>query len=252
VIPVSQSKLYAPDAIHNGNCFAATLASLLEIPLWMVPPFEDMFSRSDWRDRVDKWLDRMFHLQLVRLEGHETEVLPEFYIACGLSPRGVGHSVIYRRGALAHDPHPSGAGIAGVERTYHLIRNGLFPALDASLRDRCATKAAQLIEPLRAKARELGYALAVHGSLSRDIDLVAAPWTETSVSADALVDALAIVAGGWREGEGAGLKPHGRTAFVIHLGGGPYLDVSVMPRLDDERAVVAFDTFPARVLPWKE
>jgi hypothetical protein len=38
-----------------------------------------------------------------------------------------------------------------------------------------------LIEPLRAVARSLGYALTVHGSLVRDIDLVAVPWTSDAV-----------------------------------------------------------------------
>ena len=28
MIPVKQSKLYAKDGIHNGNCFAACLASV--------------------------------------------------------------------------------------------------------------------------------------------------------------------------------------------------------------------------------
>lgn len=118
--PVMQSKLYSADAIHRGNCFAAALASLLDLPLWMVPPFEDMFDRSDWRERVDQWLARMFKQQLVRTDGHAVEAMPEFYIASGLSPRGVRHSVIYSGGALAHDPHPSGGGIHAVDWTWHL------------------------------------------------------------------------------------------------------------------------------------
>lgn len=129
--PVMQSKLYTKDAIHNGNCLAACLASLLDLPLWMVPPFEDMFARSDWFERVEEWLARMFTLRLIRTDGHEEGPWPEFYIASGLSPRGVRHSVIYRRGYLnaadiyraghlAHDPHPSGAGIASVEWCWHL------------------------------------------------------------------------------------------------------------------------------------
>jgi hypothetical protein len=120
VTPVKQSKLYAADAIHNGNCFAACLASLLDLPLWMVPPFDDMFGRSDWSVRVDEWLERMFRLRRVRTDESSTATLPEFYIASGLSPRGVRHSVIYSRGEMVHDPHPSGAGIASVEWTWHL------------------------------------------------------------------------------------------------------------------------------------
>lgn len=102
--PVHQSKLFTRDAIHNGNCFAACLASMLELPLWMVPPFEDMFGRTTdyWRYRADEWLARIHGLEMVRTDGHDPALLPEFYIASGTSPRGVSHSVIYRHGELAH------------------------------------------------------------------------------------------------------------------------------------------------------
>lgn len=115
MIPVAQSKLYNEDGIHNGNCYAACLASMLEIPLWMVPPFEDMFARHVWRQRTQDWLARMFGLRMVRIDGHPVEDLPEFYIANGPSARGVHHSTIYSAGTLVHDPHPSGSGISDVE-----------------------------------------------------------------------------------------------------------------------------------------
>lgn len=121
--PVSQSKLWTPDAPLRGNCNAASLASLLEIPLWMVPPFEDM--RGDLQEeRRNEWLHRMFGLALTRTHGHDVARLPEFYIACGPSPRGAAdriyHAVVYSAGELAHDPHPSGGGILDVEWTWHL------------------------------------------------------------------------------------------------------------------------------------
>lgn len=99
---------------------AACLASLLELPLWMVPPFEQMFGRGDWRRRIDQWLERMFSLRMIRMCGHPVELLPEFYIACGPAARGVEHSVIYRKGLMVHDPHPSDGGISKVEWTWHL------------------------------------------------------------------------------------------------------------------------------------
>lgn len=120
--PVMQSKLYAGDAIHNGNCFAACLASLLELPLWAIPPFEDMFARSDWMERVQWWLLHMFSRTLVRIDGDSQPC--KFYIASGMSARGVRHSVIYSDGQMVHDPHPSGAGIKAVEWTYHLGNPG--------------------------------------------------------------------------------------------------------------------------------
>ena len=122
--PVFQSKLYAADAPMRGNCQNACWASLLEVPLWMVPAFEDM--RGDLQEeRRNEWIQRFFGLDVVRTHGHDLALLPEFYIACGPSPRGqadrIYHSVIYSRGALAHDPHPIGDGILLVEWTWHLV-----------------------------------------------------------------------------------------------------------------------------------
>ncbi len=118
--PVKQTKLYTPDGIHNGNCYAACIASLLDLPLWMVPPWEDMFGRGAWYVRTEEWLLRMFNLKIVKTKGHAVEDMPEFYIANGLSPRDVYHSVIYSAGKLVHDPHPSDAGVAEIEWTWHL------------------------------------------------------------------------------------------------------------------------------------
>lgn len=86
----------------------------------MVPPFEQMFGRDDHHWRVDEWLGRMFRLELIHTEGHELLYLPEFYIACGKSARGVMHAVIYSRGQMVHDPHPSDAGVSEVRYTKHL------------------------------------------------------------------------------------------------------------------------------------
>lgn len=116
--PVFQTKLY-PDAIHSGNCFAACIASLLDLPLWMVPPWEDMFGRGDWHSRLQEWLNRFYGLKMVSRSGHDWESLPEFYMGSGLSPREIRHSVIYSKGQMVHDPHYSGAGII-IDSTMHL------------------------------------------------------------------------------------------------------------------------------------
>jgi hypothetical protein len=100
------------------------------------------------------------------------------------------------------------------------------------------------------KALELGYALAVHGSMQRDFDLVAVPWIEQAADAETLVEALREICGGFiiDPGTPAGrwdaeqkqfvpatvgnpeIKPHGRLAWTIQLGGRPSIDLSVMPR----------------------
>lgn len=116
--PVMQSKLYQADAPMRGNCRAACVASILELPLWMVPPIEDM--RGDLQEeRWNEWAERLFGLEFVRVHG-DGAPLADFYIACGPSPRGpVHHAVVYSNGTLAHDPHPSGEGVVAVEWTYH-------------------------------------------------------------------------------------------------------------------------------------
>lgn len=103
-----------------------------------------------------------------------------------------------------------------------------------------------LIEPLRKEARRLGYAIGVHGTLKRDIDLIACPWTKDAVSARDLAAALGEIIERingvafrhecerdeyFDRGQPGG-KPHGRLCWNWHLGGGPYIDLSVMPRTD--------------------
>lgn len=81
-------------------------------------------------------------------------------------------------------------------------------------------------------ARERGYALTVHGSLARDFDFVAVPWIEDACPAEELAEAIRARCGGIPDGKEVEpvVKPHGRLAWKFHLGGGPYVDLSVMPR----------------------
>jgi voltage-gated potassium channel Kch len=109
-----------------------------------------------------------------------------------------------------------------------------------------ATYAALLPDLIQA-AREVGYALAPHGSFARDLDLIAVPWTEEAASAEQLIMRLMATSGAtlrdgghksedgtaWVTDSGAAPKarPHGRLAWSMHLGvSNLYLDVSVMPR----------------------
>lgn len=106
---------------------------------------------------------------------------------------------------------------------------------------------ALLIPNLMKAGREVGYAIAVHGSLARDLDIVAIPWSEEAVSAERLVMHLMAALDGrirngarkkhgteeWETVHGSAPteKPHGRRAWSVHLGHeGLYFDVSVMPR----------------------
>lgn len=87
-------------------------------------------------------------------------------------------------------------------------------------------------------AQSKGYALAIHGSVSTDLDFVAAPWTDEAVSAEELAMAFfdyAKLFGGqpWQAGHKIlqpEKKPHGRLAWIIPMEAGSAIDLSVMPR----------------------
>lgn len=97
----------------------------------------------------------------------------------------------------------------------------------------------EVVEDVRRIAREHGYALGVHGSLVRDLDLIACPWTSRAKAPSTLVRAI-------EEGlddfflqppatprKPTASRPHGRLAWVfLRIGprGPAYLDLSVMAR----------------------
>lgn len=96
---------------------------------------------------------------------------------------------------------------------------------------------------LRDAARANGYALAVHGSLSRDLDLIAAPWTSQAAPLDEIVTALAEAtkkATGWGHVSGRSDnswrtdKPHGRVAVTILASAELSLDISFLPTIEGE------------------
>lgn len=117
---------------------------------------------------------------------------------------------------------------------------------DAIGRAVCSTVLDLAIAPMRTVAREHGYALAVHGSLARDIDLIAVPWTEQAHDPhELLCDLKGALAGIFgrtrfdpRDDDGCwNLKPHGRKARSIHVycdGHFFYFDISVMPLVPKE------------------
>ena len=94
----------------------------------------------------------------------------------------------------------------------------------------------EMLPHLRLVARGCGYSLAVHGSLARDIDLIAIPWTKTADAAELLVQRLcgciagftgrALSSRDWTD------KPHGRRALTIITAGDAEIDLSIMPRVE--------------------
>jgi hypothetical protein len=78
-------------------------------------------------------------------------------------------------------------------------------------------------------ARKAGYAVGVHGSLRRDFDLIATPWTDEAIGKGDLVELLcdglnAKIIGGPEE------KPHGRVGVILQVDGYyKHIDLSIMP-----------------------
>ena len=111
-----------------GNCLQTAVASLLELPLDMVPHFA-VFG-NNWGGALTLWLsgrgarfvaytddpDTVAYFDYWSFESRPLGEAPadELLIATGPSWNGPwGHVVLWQAGALVHDPHPSGRGIAG-------------------------------------------------------------------------------------------------------------------------------------------
>lgn len=91
---------------------------------------------------------------------------------------------------------------------------------------------------LKEIAEQHGYALAVHGSFTRDMDLIAVPWINNADDPMLMLAEMKKKVGFVVEGEvnpydSIGNKPHGRIAYTIAIGGGGYIDISVMPRINE-------------------
>jgi len=88
---------------------------------------------------------------------------------------------------------------------------------------------------VRAAAKDCGYAIAIHGSLARDCDLIAVPWNDSATTPEVLIDTIAQVTNTFStpSADDSDVKrPHGRRAWKLFFGGKPYFDVSVMPKHD--------------------
>lgn len=116
MIPVMQNRFYDKDRGLRGNCMQAAMASILDLKLDQVPDF--------FEGPKGFWTNVMQFLEargLMLFEPGKQFVPDCFYLAHGLSSRGVHHTVVHRGGKLIHDPHPSGEGIIAVEWISMLI-----------------------------------------------------------------------------------------------------------------------------------
>lgn len=116
--PVNQSILHDPENGKIGNCFQACVASIFELPIEEVPHFVKIWD-SRWWLLFSEWLDD-YGIEPVEITG-DRYIPPGHYIASGPTNRGTLHCCIYHEGMLAHDPHPSKAGLLKVTMVIHLL-----------------------------------------------------------------------------------------------------------------------------------
>jgi hypothetical protein len=90
---------------------------------------------------------------------------------------------------------------------------------------------AKVIGPIKRIGHDLGYAIAVHGSLKRDIDLVAIPWTQGAAKKETLLKAICDDLSGVPSEDGWRKRAHGRWVHIVRIprhDPDTYLDLSIM------------------------
>jgi hypothetical protein len=151
MIPITQTKMVvknqAGEFVVRGNCWAAAIASMLELPITEVPNAEIFFDapgkHAHFSDMImDTFLEikgyrydydhrfMVFHPDTMDKEPHgelDLEALKEelkdrLYFVTGPSARGVSHVCIYRNGKMVHDPHPSRDGLLEEKYFYELVK----------------------------------------------------------------------------------------------------------------------------------
>ena|ERR1700737_542652 len=92
------------------------------------------------------------------------------------------------------------------------------------------------IDRIRELAKEVGYAIGVHGSQQRDLDVIAAPWSDDAVNNQALLEHIAqglVTENGPARIIEIERKPLGRYAATIQMDGWyKDIDISVCPKTD--------------------
>lgn len=91
------------------------------------------------------------------------------------------------------------------------------------------------IHELQAIAKACGYAVALHGSMTKDLDVIAVPWTKRALRPQTLVKRLCESMDlSFDETRNPTTMPHGRCAWSLHFDHGcGYIDLSVTPRVTD-------------------
>ena len=113
---------------EEGNCFAACVASILEVSIDEVPWLEDPENWQDYSFRLNNYLkekhdQKLFAFEFDALTNHYPDALTDgFYIVSGKIEGGLEHSVVYKNGELVHDSNPKKNKIIKLEYIYLFIK----------------------------------------------------------------------------------------------------------------------------------
>ncbi len=112
--PVKQTRvnMIYENPSERGNCFAACIASILEIECEDVFQVQEHFHESDWPEQLNNWLiSRGYRWRYATIDEIRSNDTP--IIVVGTSPRdcSILHTVIFVDGKMVHDPHPDNSGI---------------------------------------------------------------------------------------------------------------------------------------------
>jgi hypothetical protein len=125
--PVDQTRFGSKVVAEYGDCLAACVASVFEVPLAEVPHFAQVHGPNPldgpvWWLAMGEWAAERgyaltYHEGCVPRDfaGDPSDPVERFALGVGQSPRGdwLHTVVIDLDGNVAHDPHPSRSGIDG-------------------------------------------------------------------------------------------------------------------------------------------
>ncbi len=106
---------------------------------------------------------------------------------------------------------------------------------------------------LKELAQEFGYNLVIHGSMNRDLDLIAIPWVNDPKPEIEMIKSLADWIGGSVDESLIGTLPGGRTSYIINLNRGGYkknaqgLIIDPLEYVDDPEYYIDISVTPCNV-----
>jgi hypothetical protein len=132
----------------EGDCFAACVASILEVGLGEVPSFNEPIEDLWWQ-KFQAWLTAR-GWAAVMYDRPISDLRLCWGIAGGDTSRGIKHAVIFRDGVVEHDPHPSREGLTKFDDYTYLV--AIDPARLQNRIDALESIAADLATHLRERA----------------------------------------------------------------------------------------------------